>query len=130
MIALAVTAIGVAGESNVPVPTPEGPFVLIASDVQGNQYEDKGLTNGRQMCYQIVAKGRGTTAPSDITCATPMSDPYPPHGEVYLPIGVLEPVPSKTRLLLQGFDNPYIDEHPSFDGELVTEDAEESGVVV
>ncbi|MFN8441806.1 MAG: VWA domain-containing protein [Caldilineaceae bacterium] len=109
--------------------TASGPFQLIASDVQGDQYEDNGLPNGREVCYQVVAKGRGSTAPSDITCATPQADPYPPHGEVFLPVGVLEPVLSKTKLLLQGFDNPYTDEHPAFDGELVTQNAEESGVV-
>ena len=106
----------------------DGPFELLVADLAGGEnYEDLKVQNGTTYCYYAVTQSRGTSGPSAISCATPQADPYPPHGEVVLPPGVVQPVRPTTLVWLEAYDDPNTEEHPAFDGALLFP-AEESGL--
>lgn len=110
---------------------PEGPFTPIVAELPADEhsYEDTTVNNGTRYCYQLVAKDTTVSAPSDITCTTPNDDPHPPHGVVEPRRPVEEPAPRTILLYLDASDDPEQEEHMPFDGELLTSEAVESGVV-
>ncbi len=109
--------------------TPEGPFTPLVDGLTAGIYEDTSITNGTLYCYQMVVKGVATSAPSDVTCTTPSTDPHPPHGVVEPRRPVEEPAPRTILLYLDASDDPEQEEHMPFDGELQSSEAVESGVV-
>ena len=122
------------GETHVDIlraPTREGPFTLHVADLElpDGRYEDTDVTNGERYCYRVVTKGRADSVPSDVICATPSRDPHPPHGEVALSWPPLEPAPRTVTLLIDASDDPAQEEHMPYDGEFLTRNAEQSGVV-
>jgi Mg-chelatase subunit ChlD len=66
---------------------PNGPFTFHQQLTPGTGiYTDTVVTNGQQYCYILEAIGAsgarsGSSAP---TCATPNSDPWPPHGGILI----------------------------------------------
>ncbi len=107
--------------------TPQGPFTLLVSDLTTTTYVDTTVVNNTRYCYRAIAQGRATSAPSNVSCATPKLDPFAPHGEIVLPPGVKQPVARTTLVLLEGYDDPNTEEHPIFDGALLMP-ADESGL--
>ncbi|MEM7534074.1 MAG: VWA domain-containing protein [Chloroflexota bacterium] len=107
----------------------DGPFSVVNNGVEGNYWVDTRVGNGKTYCYRATAAGRATSGPSNISCATPNSDPYPPHGVITLQPGVTEPLPTTAKLILDGEDDPATEEHAPFDGALLDTEATESGVV-
>ncbi|MEM7128623.1 MAG: VWA domain-containing protein [Chloroflexota bacterium] len=109
--------------------SPDGPFSQIVDGQTAGVWEDTTVSNGTLYCYRAIAAGRATSAPSNVSCATPNTDPHAPHGFIELPIGIVEPVPATTMLHLDAEDNPETEEHMPFDGALLDRNAIKTGVV-
>lgn len=106
-----------------------GPFQVVSQRVTDGVWMDTNVTNGTLYCYRATAAGRVTSGPSNVSCATPNTDPHPPHGVVDLPLFLPRPVPKTVTLHIDGEDNPETEEHAPFDGALLDPTAEQSGVV-
>lgn len=111
------------------------PYRILARDIKIEEGEwiDHINTNWEVQppntvyCYCVIAKGAGASAPSNVTCATPRLDPYPPHGEVDIEDHNVANLPMIT-LTLMASDDPNTDESLPFEGQLLDATSIPSGV--
>jgi hypothetical protein len=108
-------------------PSPDGPFTMVAGGEDDGEWVDDPVDNDTMVCYVVKAPGRVPSLPSDPTCTTPKLDPHPPHGVLILQQTAAGP-PYMVRLVLDASDNPRQEEHPPFDGRLLTARDLQSGV--
>lgn len=109
---------------------PEGPFnfheeiFFPATSV----YTDTLVTNGNTYCYVVLALvGGQRTAGLAPSCATPLADPYPPHGTVEINNGAATTLIPDVTLSLWASDS--VDPHNElFDIEFLPSDDSASGV--
>ena len=110
-------------------PAPRGPFTMIGTSRMDGEWVDEGLENGKQYCYVVKVGGRTPGLPSEPTCTTPKLDPHPPHGFVVIQRnGDVGAAATTVLLKLEASDNAEQEEHPPFDGRLLTAEDLRSGV--
>lgn len=89
---------------------PAGPFTLLTQDIDGDgEFIDATAANGTTYCYIVAAEDSttsSTAAASDPSCATPQSDPRPPHGSVIVNDGANRSGIPQVRLTLWATDAP------------------------
>ena len=109
-------------------PTPQGPFTMVAGNESGGEWIDPSLENGKQYCYLVMVTGPNPSPPLDPTCTTPKLDPHPPHGFVVIQRSVVSAADTTVLLQLDASDIATEEEHPPFDGQLLTAADQQSGV--
>jgi hypothetical protein len=88
---------------------PSGPWVLIAPDLDGTEYEDDDVDDGDRFRYRVVPRVNvdGITLDGRILETPPVEareDPYPPEGSVLINEGAAS-TPSRTVRLSLGVDD-------------------------
>lgn len=86
-----------------------GPFSPVAVNAPANgEYLDTSVSNGTRYCYRVagLSAGGAVSAPSNISCATPNTDPLAPTGWVRINGGAPATHTTAANLDLFASDNP------------------------
>jgi Mg-chelatase subunit ChlD len=85
----------------------EGPFTFYAQDISvSGVFTDTAVSNEVTYCYLVLGQDSAgnQSSHSEPTCATPKSDPYPPHGQVQINGGATSTLTPQVELSLWASD--------------------------